>query len=118
MAVSNQLRFFPLALRSLTGTNIVAPGTYYAIGDELERECRLLKFDNLTDQNVLISSNGVDAWTIIPTGGFFVIDVTTNKSNLTELLVDKGTQFYATTPAVSPTSGSVYVTAISSSSGI
>ncbi len=117
MAVSNQLRFFPLVLRALLGTDIAVPGTYYAIGGGLERECRLLKIDNLTNELVFISSNAVDAWTVVPSGGFILLDVTSNKSNLTELLIDKGTQFYATA-LVSPVNGSVYVTAIGSSAGL
>lgn len=115
MASNIQQRIRYLPLRSVLGTSLANPALWYEIGDALEDSCRLVKFDNLTNQNVLISANGVDAFTIIPTGGFLLLDITANKSNIDGLFVDAFTQYYAKA-AVAPTSGSVYVTALSTRS--
>lgn len=115
MAILANLRWFPLALRSVLGTSMVTPGIFYRIGNPIEREGRIIKIDNLTDQHAFISLNGVDAFTIIPSGGFFVIDIATNDSNRNGLYCDALTQFWAST-AVLPTTGSVYITTISSTS--
>lgn len=112
---ANNLRFFPLPLRSVTGVTLANPALWYPIGNPLERPCRIVKFDNLTDQDVTVSFNGVDAFTILPSGGFMLLDITSNKSNLVELVVEEQTQFYAQA-ASAPITGSVYVTAIATTS--
>lgn len=113
MSVEFQGVFSPLALRSVTGVTLANPALFYKIGDPLERPARLLKFDNLTNQDVFLSMNGVDAFTVIPAGGFFLPDVATNSTQAANFLVAEGTQFWANA-AVAPASGSVYVTAIGS----
>lgn len=109
--------FYPLELRSVLGSALANPALYYEIGDPLELPCRIIKFDNLTNQTVFISMNGVIPFTVIPSGGFFLIDITANKSVQDELTVSKETQFWANASVV-PTSGSVYVTAIAAASSI
>ncbi len=117
MANSLDLRFSPLTLRSVTGVTLANPALFYAIGVPLEAECRIIKFDNLTNVDVFISRNGVTAFTIIPTGGFLLLDITANKSNLQGLFIEKGAQFWANA-AVAPTSGSVYVSAFTSAGAL
>jgi len=107
------LRWFPLPLRSVVGTTLVNTGLFYRIGNPLEKEGRIVKIDNLTDQTVFISCDGITQWTVIPSGGFFVIDIATNQSHSNGLFVDALTQFWAQ-PLVVPTQGSVYITVISS----
>lgn len=109
-AIQQRLRYLPL--RSVAGTTLANPALWYEIGDELQASCRMVKFDNLTNRDVLISANGVEAFTILPTGGFLLLDITANKTNIDGLFVDQGQQFYAQA-SVAPTSGSVYITALS-----
>lgn len=113
MSSSLDLRLRYLPLRSIAGAALVNPALYYEIGDPLEAEVRLLKFDNLTNREVFISVNGVDAWTVLPKRGFFVVDITANKSQIDGLYANEGTQFWANAGVV-PTTGSVYITALSS----
>lgn len=112
MAVAYQGLFSPMALRSVTGATLVNPGLFYEIGAALERPARILKFDNLTNQTVFISFNGVQAFTVIPSGGFLLLDVSTNKTAVEDFMVTEGAQFWANS-AVAGT-GSVYLTAIGS----
>ena len=105
--------FSPLALRSVTGVTLANPVLFYEIGDPLERPARIIKIDNLTNENVFISMNGVQAWTVVPAGGFLLLDCSTNKTSVEDFFVSEGAQFWANA-AVAPTSGSVYLTAIGS----
>lgn len=105
--------FSPLALRSVTGVTLANPALFYTIGAPLERPVRIIKFDNLTDQNVFISMNGVQAWTVVPAGAFLLLDCSTNKTAVEDFFVSENSQFWANA-AVAPTMGSVYLTAIGS----
>ncbi len=113
MSMLADLRWYPLPIRSVLGTSLVDVGLFYRIGNRLEKEGRIIKIDNLTNESVFISIDGTTAFTIIPSGGFFVIDIATNQSHSNGLFVDALTQFWAQ-PLVTPTEGSVYITAISS----
>jgi hypothetical protein len=113
MAVQFQGLFSPLALRSVTGVTLANPALFYEIGDPLERPARIIKIDNLTDKDVFISMNSVQAWTVVPAGGFILLDLSTNKTSVENFMVPEGAQFWANA-ASAPTSGSVYVTAIGS----
>ena len=113
MAVQFQGLFSPMELRSVTGPTLANPALFYTIGAPLERPARVLKWDNLTDQNVFISVNGVQAFTIIPSGAFFLLDLSTNKTAVEDFFCSEGTQFWANA-AVAPLTGSVYLTAIGS----
>lgn len=110
------IRWLPLPLRSIVGSTINNPALYFKIGNPLEDQVRLIKFDNFTDKNIVISVDGQTDWTILGAGSFFLLDISTNQTGINGLFIDAGTQFWAKS-ASTPTTGSVYITSVSSTGG-
>lgn len=109
MAYPRRLRYE--GLRTLGFAAIGA--AYAAIGTALANPARVIIAKNLTDKSVLFSINGVTDHFIIPSGGFQLIDVTTNKVRDDGFFTDQGTVFYAKQgPSGAPASGSVYIEVI------
>ncbi len=98
------------ALRSLAFGSI--SGSYAALGTKLLNPARIIKIVNTTDADVLISVDGTADHDIVPAGGFFLYDLTTNHAgNLQGFYFPQGTQFYVKQVSA-PTSGSVYLTVV------
>lgn len=97
-------RLLPEALRSRA-----APfsGSYQAIGTPITNQSRIIKLTNTSDVEVLISWNGMDDHEIIPSGGFLLLDCSSNAANPGILVAAAGTQFYA--KGTAGTTGSVYL---------
>ena len=99
-------------LRSLGFAGIGA--AYAAVGTPLTHPIRILKIVNLSDIDLLVSFNGIDDKDIVPTKGFVLYDLSTNKSDTGGYFeVPVGDRVYVKQEAaVAATAGSVYVTAI------
>lgn len=81
-------------------------GTYAGVGSPFSHAVRLLFIVNETDVGLTVSFNGVNDQLYIPASGFFLFDVTANKSLGQGLFITEGKRVYV---KGSPTSGSVYV---------
>lgn len=95
--------------RSLAFGSIIA--SYTAIGNAFERPMRILNIQNLTDATLQFSFDGVNDHFVLPSGGFFLIDITTNKIEDRGFYVSKGTTMHVKRFGT-PTVGSVYVIAL------
>jgi hypothetical protein len=96
-------------IRSLAFGSI--SGTYAPIGGPLLHPAHLVLFQNLTAGQLMFSLDGVNDHLTLPAGGFFVMDVTTNKALGYGFFMATGTQIYVN-EVTSPTSGSAYVTVV------
>ncbi len=106
---SIRVRYEPL--RSITYADIETG--YEAIGLPFANPIRILKVTNLTDQNMLISLNGIDDNDIVAKNGFFLYDYATNKANAAGLLEQpQGDRIYIKAPSTLPTIGNLYVTVV------
>lgn len=85
---------------------------YAALGSPLSEIARLVKFVNLTDADVLISKDGTNDHDIIPTNGFALYDLTTNKVDDGGFFFADQTQFYQKRASGAPTAGNLYMTVI------
>lgn len=97
------------ALRSLAFGGI--SGTYAVIGLPLTNQIRILHLSNLTDQSIIFSFTGNTDHIILPSGGFILLDLTSNKVNDGGFFVSENTQMYAKDNGVAATSGAVHVSA-------
>lgn len=95
-------------LRSLAAGGIGA--AYMGIGTAFENPVRVIFIQNLTDQTVMFSFDGVDDHLPLPSNGFFLLDVTANKS-INNFNIAEGDRVYVKQLGV-PTTGSVYVTIV------
>lgn len=87
-------------------------GTYAAVGTPLINLTRLILFQNGTDVNVIFSFDSVNDHIFVPTNGFVLLDLNTNKDSTTEVMgwyIQNGTQIYVKDASAATTSGSVYV---------
>lgn len=65
---------------------------------------------NLTDEYVLFSFDGLTDHDVLPPNGFTLLDVTTNKTeNGGAMYISQGTRIYVKELSVTPTGGAVYV---------
>lgn len=107
--MSLAIRLQAEALRSLAFGSISA--VYAGIGTSFAKPIRILNVQNLTDQTLLFSFNGIDDHFILPTEGFIILDVTTNKSLSQGWYIAEGTRLYVRDNGTPTTSGAVYVSA-------
>lgn len=99
------VRMYPEALRTLAFGGI--SGTYAGIGTAFLNPIRIMHITNTTNVLLTFSFDGVTDHFVVPSGGFILLDVTTNKSqNGGSLCISQGERVYV---AGSPTSGSVYL---------
>jgi len=106
--MSVAIRLIPETVRELAFGSI---GVAYAgIGTALDRPIRILFVQNLTDTLLMFSLDGVNDHFPLDTNGFLLLDVTANKTIDTGCFIAEGTRIYVQ-EVVSPTTGSVYVSA-------
>lgn len=84
---------------------------YTAIGTPFDEAIRILFVQNLTDSTVMFSLDGVNDHFPLPSNGFLLLDITTNKTIPQGAFIAKGTTVYVKEEGVSPTTGTVYVSA-------
>lgn len=97
-------------IRTLAFGSIAAG--YTDVGTPLNNLTRLILFQNFTDVGVIFSFDAVNDHIIVPTNGFVLLDLNTNKDSTAEVLgwyIQKGTQLAVKRESGAPASGSVYV---------
>src|SRR5690606_3867349 len=108
MAFNLSVKLVPETVRSLAGAAIGA--AYMGIGTAFEHPVRIIMIQNLTDQIVMFSFNGIDDHVPLPANGFLLLDVMANKSSPGGgFYIAEGTRIYAKDAGVSPSTGFVYV---------
>jgi hypothetical protein len=85
-------------------------GTYMGIGLPLNNPARIMLFQNLTDQTLMFSLDGVNDNFPLAAMTSFVLDVTSNKSLGEGYFVAEGTRIYVRDLGIATTLGAVYVT--------
>jgi len=107
---SARIAFEPLRTLAFGGiTNV-----YAAVGTSFANPVRLLKITNMTNEDIIVSYNGVTDNDVVIASGFTLYDYCTNQSakgGLLEQPVGDGV-WVKRAGAANPTSGNVYVTVI------
>lgn len=100
------------ALKSLAFGSIGA--AYVGVGTPFEEPIYLLKVQNFTDQNLLISFDGITDHDVISANGGWVYDFGSNKSEASGgLWVPQGVRLYVKQEGgAAPSSGSVYAASV------
>lgn len=109
MSYSLSIRVLAEPLRSLAFGSIGA--SYMGVGSAFDHPIRLLYAQNLTDVAMLFSFDGINDHWILPTQGYMILDLTSNKTREQGWYVSEGTRIYIKELAVSPTLGDVYISA-------
>lgn len=82
---------------------------YAALGTPLANPARIIKINNGTNQEVFISTDGVNDHLRIGANGFALFDLNSNKSTDEGLYIRLGTQFYQKHTGAAPASGNVWI---------
>jgi len=103
------IRVMPEPVRSTAFGSIT--GTYTGIGAAFENPVHWFMVQNLTDQSVMISWDGVNDHFPLPPNGYVIMDVGSNKTVTGgAFMVAQGTRFYVKALTVSlPSAGSIYL---------
>lgn len=103
------VRILPETLRSAAFGAIGA--NYSAVGAAFAHPVRIIMITNNTDAGVLISFNGVDDHVALPSNGFILLDVMSNKANSinSAAFIAEGTIIYAKRLSGAPTMGALYI---------
>lgn len=91
MGAVNQ-SFFPETLRSIDSSTFT--GQYQAVGSSLTQASRLIRMYNDSSVPVTISWDGVNDHDYLPSKGFILLDVSTNREVTNILEIQKGIQFF------------------------
>ena len=112
--MSSAIRFAPEPVRTLAFGGIGA--AYAAVGTALSNPIRIFFLQNLTDESLMFSFDGVTDHIPLPAGGFLLIDVTANKSLAQGFFIAEGERLYVK-EIVTPTTGAVYISAFYGDTG-
>jgi hypothetical protein len=108
------IKLLPETLRRTGYATIVAgTGSYVAIGSSFDNPIRIFHLQNLTNETLLFSWDGIDDHLAIPTNGFILLDLAANKTIEQGSFFQVGQQIYVRYDSVNfaaPTSGGVYLT--------
>lgn len=109
VASSARVRYEPL--RSMSSIDVSAD--YQGVGLPFANPVRILKVTNLTNENILVSLNGIDDHDIVAANGFFLYDYCTNRSSSGGLLEQpQGDRIYVKAENSLPSIGNLYVTIV------
>ena len=106
-SLSIRLRFDPV--RTLGFASI--SGSYMGVGTSLDVPARQIFIQNLTDATLMFSFNGIDDHFPLPENGFFLNDITSNKTSNQGFFLAEGERLYVKEVGT-PTTGDVYFTVI------
>lgn len=101
------IRLLAEPVRTLAAASIGA--AYMGIGTGLDNPSRIIFVQNLTDATVMFSLDGITDHFPLPTGGFLLLDVTTNRTLSQGCFISQGQRLYVKEEGTGPTTGSVYV---------
>lgn len=93
-------------LRSLGFASIIP--TYVAIGSPMSFPIRIFHLQNLTDETLTFSFDGVHDHLVLPTNGFILLDITGNKTREQGFFLAEGDTIYVKENGI-PTTGAVYL---------
>lgn len=104
--MSLAVRLLAEPVRSLAAGDVDV--TYLAIGTAFDNPARIFFIQNLTDETVMISLDGVNDHFPLASSGFLLLDVTTNKTVSVGCFIAKETTVYAKQIGT-PTTGAIYL---------
>ena len=106
--MSLAIRLMPEPVRTLGFAAIGA--AYMGVGTAMTRPIRMLLIQNLTDELVMFSFDGVDDHLPMPANGYLILDISANKTSSTGFFLAEGQRLYVKHEGAAPTTGSVYFT--------
>jgi hypothetical protein len=108
MSLSIRARFEPL--RTL-GFAAIGPA-YMGVGTAIDHPIRQFLIQNQTDVLLVFSFDGINDHFDLPKDGYWVEDVTANKTNTQGLFFAEGDRLYVRQDTAAPTRGKVSFSAI------
>lgn len=105
--MSLAIRLLAEPVRSLAAASVGA--AYSAIGTGLEHPSRILFVQNLTDETLMFSFDGVNDHFPLAATAFVLLDITANRTLIQGCFLSQGQVLYVKRIGT-PTSGNVYVT--------
>lgn len=106
MSANLPIRFKADTLRSIAAASVGA--SYMPIGTAMTHPIRQFKVDNLTDALLVFSFDAINDHFVVPSNGFFLDDITSNKSGVSGgFYLAQGDRLYVKQLGI-PTTGSVY----------
>ena len=107
MATTLAIRLQADVLRSLGFASIGS--TYMGIGSAMNFPIRIFHLQNLTDESLTFSFDGINDHLVLPANGYLLVDVTSNKTQTQGFFLAEGDRVYVKELGT-PTDGSVYLT--------
>jgi len=102
------IRLVPETAKTLAFGSIGA--AYMGVGTAFTKPIRILMIQNLTDESLMFSFDGINDHVPLPRDGYILLDITANKAIEHGYYIAEGTRIYVKEIGT-PTTGSVYVTA-------
>lgn len=91
--------------------------SYAPVGAATEHRIRLVCFNNSTNQDILVSLNGVTDRLRVVANGFKLLDVSTNTDCSNALFLPIGTTFYIKDEGSAATSGKFWIETLYAAGG-
>lgn len=98
-----------LLYETIRSADTASAGTYLKVGTPLAHPASLIKMVNLSNKDLLVSIDGSTAIDVCPANGFWLYDVTANKTHVNHVFCDEGRQYYVLTTDAAAGTGLVYL---------
>jgi len=106
MNSSIRMKFEPVRTRGFATIG----AAYMGVGTSLNNPIRQFLVQNLTDVTLVFSWDGIQDCFKLPKNGFWVEDITANKTSSEGLYIAEGDRLYVKQDTVAPTRGEVCLT--------
>jgi len=80
------------------------------VGTSMSRPIRMMMIQNLTDQPMMFSFDGIDDHFPLASNGYLLLDITANKTRSDGFFLAEGQRLYVKYTSLAPAVGSVYFT--------
>lgn len=98
-----------LQYETLRSANTASASAYLVLGTPLDHAASLVKMVNLSNKDLLVSIDGSTNVDICPSGGFWLYDITANKTHTNHVFCDQGRQYHVKTTDAAAGTGLVYL---------
>lgn len=107
--MSLAIRLMPEPVRSINFADI--DDIYKTLGTAMTRPIRIIFLNNLTNANMMFSFNGINDHLPLPSWGYLLLDITSNKTLPQGFFLAEGQQIYVRKESALeiPTIGNVYL---------
>ena len=110
MSLSIKFSAEPVRTTAFGAIATIGVPEYIGVGTSLERPVRQILIQNQTDVLLMFSFDGIEDHLPMPSNGYLILDITSNKTLSQGFFLSEGERLYVRQVTIAPTVGAAYFT--------